>query len=502
MTANATPRSALPAASVIGVLLLLSAGALHFIAAPAVVVLLLAAVGVLLSPRSVLVVLLMLLFRDPTVLAGRATPGDLLMLVLVLRSGSALSGWRQQAHARGSLAALALIAVLYAVSVVNGSDASALLRLALMVVVGFILGTDRLYRLAVRTGLSLLLLLELGSALLSPPMRLTGMLVQDPAQIAAVASMVFVLWAVPQERMWTTRSLQSAAVIALVWSLTRGAWFAFAFSVSLARRGRAAPLVTLAGVPLAAYLAFGFARGLTERLGLNRTSIDYRASSIRTGYRDFLDSPLIGNGWSFERQSDAFGAVTTTGASYNLVVYVAAAAGLIGLAVLILSLALLALESRNDSTAFGLLLLFVASSMTEMPLYPQSFIGLLGLALVPAAVGWSRGGALDGGALVEPAARPGGGRQVVADDMVRRCALGSFESLLRSAILRPAMLCYLDNARSSWRNPNENLGRELLEERRPEPADTGSERLSSGTTRWRRPGCRASSRAFWILLPT
>ena len=42
-------------------------------------------------------------------------------------------------------------------------------------------------------------------------------------------------------------------------------------------------------------------------------------------------------------------------------------------------------------------------------------------------------------------------------------ALGSFEDLLQTAITHPAMLIYLDNAVSTAKHPNENLGRELLE---------------------------------------
>ena len=46
---------------------------------------------------------------------------------------------------------------------------------------------------------------------------------------------------------------------------------------------------------------------------------------------------------------------------------------------------------------------------------------------------------------------------------LRRLAFSSYEEILREAVLHPAMLVYLDNARSSATQPNENLGRELLE---------------------------------------
>ena len=49
------------------------------------------------------------------------------------------------------------------------------------------------------------------------------------------------------------------------------------------------------------------------------------------------------------------------------------------------------------------------------------------------------------------------------DQVIRKNALGRYDDMLVEAVLHPAMLCYLDNAVSSSRDPNENLGREVLE---------------------------------------
>jgi hypothetical protein len=49
------------------------------------------------------------------------------------------------------------------------------------------------------------------------------------------------------------------------------------------------------------------------------------------------------------------------------------------------------------------------------------------------------------------------------DQTIRRLALGRFEDLLVACSLHPAMLLYLDNAKSVRGAPNENQGRELLE---------------------------------------
>ncbi len=48
-------------------------------------------------------------------------------------------------------------------------------------------------------------------------------------------------------------------------------------------------------------------------------------------------------------------------------------------------------------------------------------------------------------------------------ETLRDLAFSSYAEILRAAVLHPAMLVYLDNARSTARQPNENLGRELLE---------------------------------------
>ncbi len=53
--------------------------------------------------------------------------------------------------------------------------------------------------------------------------------------------------------------------------------------------------------------------------------------------------------------------------------------------------------------------------------------------------------------------------RVAYGELIRRHALGSFVDMLTDAITHPAMGIFLDNAVSTRRAPNENLGRELLE---------------------------------------
>ena len=48
-------------------------------------------------------------------------------------------------------------------------------------------------------------------------------------------------------------------------------------------------------------------------------------------------------------------------------------------------------------------------------------------------------------------------------EVIRKFALGRYSDMLFASARHPAMLRYLDNARSSKRSVNENYGRELLE---------------------------------------
>src|SRR4030095_16311861 len=48
-------------------------------------------------------------------------------------------------------------------------------------------------------------------------------------------------------------------------------------------------------------------------------------------------------------------------------------------------------------------------------------------------------------------------------DVIRAHALGRFSDMLQASAQSPAMMRYLDNARSQKRSVNENYGRELLE---------------------------------------
>jgi len=48
-------------------------------------------------------------------------------------------------------------------------------------------------------------------------------------------------------------------------------------------------------------------------------------------------------------------------------------------------------------------------------------------------------------------------------EVIRRHALGRYQDMLRAAITHPAMITYLNNEESTKHNPNENLGREVLE---------------------------------------
>lgn len=351
------------------------------------------AVGALLSPTPLLVFLVTLLYRDPSNVVGALTASDLVMLLVVVRASPSLRDVKQHRHSMHSGFGLLLVAVLVAASMVSGGSLTPLIRLALIVAFGFALGLSIQNMHALRAGLTVLLAYEVGMALVNTPSRLAGSVIQDPAQLGTAAALLFFLWRLPARSQLGRVAGLVLSVVGVVWSFTRGVWFAFVISLAGIRVARHAPVVSLAAVPIIAYITFGFADRVTAYFGLNRASAAFRSSSIEAGLQDFLASPLIGNGWSYEARSLLPGQLASSGATYNVLVYVGAAAGIVGLSALVLYLAVIALALRKDAAAFVLVLFFLGSSMTEMPLYPQSFSGLLGLAVLPAAVAWSRAGA-------------------------------------------------------------------------------------------------------------
>lgn len=77
------------------------------------------------------------------------------------------------------------------------------------------------------------------------------------------------------------------------------------------------------------------------------------------------------------------------------------------------------------------------------------------------------------------------------NELFRREALGNFATLLKAVARDPAMLVYLDGARSVARQPNENFGRELLE------------LFTLGEGHYREADIKAAARAFtgWSVAP-
>ncbi len=77
------------------------------------------------------------------------------------------------------------------------------------------------------------------------------------------------------------------------------------------------------------------------------------------------------------------------------------------------------------------------------------------------------------------------------NELLRRHALGSFRTLLAEISRDPAMLVYLDNARNTKRQPNENFARELLE------------LFTLGEGNYTEADVKAAARAFtgWSLAP-
>lgn len=385
-------RRPLGLSATLGQLCVVAAIAMYVAGLPSNICLVAAAAGGLLAPTPLLVFLVPLLYRDPTTLIGQLTASDLMMLLVVFRALPSLLHLRRHRHARHSGLAMLLVAVLAGTSMVSGGSLSPLVRLALIAAFGFALGLSIQNMTALRAGLTVLLGYEVSMALVDTPSRLAGTVIQDPAQLGSAAALLFLLWRLPSRSQIGRLIGAVLGVIGVIWSFTRGVWFAFALSLAGIRVAPRAAVLSLVAVPIIAYLTFGLEDLVTDNFGLNRASASVRAASIAGGYQDFLASPLFGNGWSYERRF-ALPGVSTSGATYNVLVYVGAAAGLLGLLALILYVVVVALDLRRDAAAFALVVLFLAASMTEMPLYPQSFTGFLGLAVLPATVAWSNSNA-------------------------------------------------------------------------------------------------------------
>lgn len=344
-----------------------------------------AAGATLLLPRRALVVLIVLTLRDPDVVVSRLAAADLLIVALVARVAVAHpQQFARSWGAKAPLLALMLLGLLTFLTSYHGESATPLLRLVLFLVLGVALPLADPGLTALRVGLTGLIGTELALALLSPTDRLAGVIIDDPAQLGCVALLAISLLPVTGRLSTSGTVTWATCGAAVLWTLTRGVWFAAALTLIGTRFLRRAPLLGVAAVPVAALGGLSVAAQLTAQLGLNPDSATARVTAISSGLDDFLSHPVLGQGWGYDLRSLQLASGQVVAAPYNLFVYVAAAGGVLALVLLVLFIGSLAMRLAADRRSFCCLLLFLGLSMSEMPLYPRSFTALLGLAVLPA----------------------------------------------------------------------------------------------------------------------
>jgi O-antigen ligase len=177
----------------------------------------------------------------------------------------------------------------------------------------------------------------------------------------------------PRRLRW---SVIGAAVLGLVFTLSRGVWLAAGIellALMLPWVRRRWILAFIAG----ALMIFGgllIQQRVTDQLNLNPDSLALRQQSFREGLTLIEEHPVFGTGWSIGtvRQRD-LGAI----APYNLWLNLGASTGILGSLLFALFVALLVRELVHDRrpeviAVWIYLLGFIAISLEEMPIYADS----------------------------------------------------------------------------------------------------------------------------------
>jgi O-antigen ligase len=170
--------------------------------------------------------------------------------------------------------------------------------------------------------------------------------------------------------------VMGAAVVGIVFTLSRGVWFAagvelLALTLPWVRRRWFLAFIAGALIILGGLL---IQQRVTEQLNLNPDSLALRQQSFQEAVSLIEENPVFGTGWSIGtvRQRDP-GAV----APYNLWLNLGASTGILGVCLFALFIALLARELVHDRrpevvAVWIYLLAFLAVSLEEMPIYADS----------------------------------------------------------------------------------------------------------------------------------
>ena len=162
---------------------------------------------------------------------------------------------------------------------------------------------------------------------------------------------------------------------------TRGIWFATAVMLAVWVQRRLSVGKVLAIIVIGAVLGLQVVDRVTETLGLNPSSRDYRAESIEAGIRSGLAHPVLGSGWAAVDRVDAQGRQIASDAivlPYNLLINVFTSVGTLGVVLLLLWLvALLRLLTPGRGAPLLFVTAFLALSVSEMTLYAGSTLTVL-----------------------------------------------------------------------------------------------------------------------------
>ena len=215
--------------------------------------------------------------------------------------------------------------------------------------------------------------------------RLIGLFVGDPAQMGALLIAALVPMMTGELRFPGWQFVGLILVYSIWLTQTRSVWFASIAVVatwSLRRlAGRTRTILILGAI---AIVGFKFVGTLSDQLGLNQDSANYRLSSVINGIQSGMLHPLFGSGWATVDFVDSdYGISSTVGKTsainpYNLFVNVFASVGYPGVILLAIFLwTLMGHLVQRKQAPYYFAVAFFAISLTEMTLFAGSMLTVL-----------------------------------------------------------------------------------------------------------------------------
>lgn len=348
---------------------------------------LLGALVLLTAPASLLMAAAVIMghgFTIPSLQAGLVGPllaTDILLLVWLTRTVLRKHHDAATPFARANLLLVGFLGWALLATIYVGGTVTPLLRIAVYAAVFMALSRYGVNKRHIYFMVLLYALVNITGGLVQGQTRLVGLDIGDPAQLGAVilAALVPIL---AGDMKFRGQWLVVVALFGGIWmTQTRGIWFAtiVVLAVWAQRRLSAGKVVAL--IMVLAVVGFQVVGRVTEALGLNPASRDYRAESIEEGIRSGLAQPIFGSGWATVDLVDAQGRPMVSDefvVPYNLLINVFTSVGTLGVVLLLLWLvALLRLLTPSRGAPLLFVTAFLALSVTEMTLYAGSTLTVL-----------------------------------------------------------------------------------------------------------------------------